>query len=170
MILAGKILAEAASIHDKKEAVMTQSYGPEARGGASKAEVIISNADIDYPKVTRADILLAMTQEALDKYSKFLNPQGLLLIDETFVGSIPSGIKNIFKAPFNSLSMKLLGTPMSANIIALGSLVAISNVISREALIRTVLARVPAKALILNRLAVDLGFKVAYDSNFKWDR
>src|SRR3989338_9701884 len=76
IILAGRIFAEAASIYDNKEAIMTQSYGPEARGGGCRAEVIISSAKIDYPKVRRADVLLAMTQQALNAYGKMLDENG----------------------------------------------------------------------------------------------
>ena len=77
LILAGIILAEAAII-DGKEAVQTQSYGPEARGGSSKAEVIIADAPIDYPKVTKADLMLSMSQAACDKYISVLKDGGML--------------------------------------------------------------------------------------------
>ena len=170
MILAGRILSEAACIFDTKKAVMTQSYGPEARGGASRAEVIISDSQINYPKVMQADILLAMTQEALDKYAKNLKPQGLLIVDDTFIKDIPTHFKNIFKAPFSSLAVKLLDAPIIANIIALGALACVSDVVSRESLIKAVVARVPEKVLVLDRIAVDTGYKVAEDSGFKWVR
>ncbi|MFQ5951802.1 MAG: 2-oxoacid:acceptor oxidoreductase family protein [Candidatus Omnitrophota bacterium] len=168
MILAGKILAEAASIYDKKEAVMSQSYGPEARGGASKAEIVISSGRIDYPKVMKVNILLAMTQEALDKYGKSLGPEGLLIVDETFIKEVPARFKNVFKAPFTSLAINLLGAPIVANVIALSLLAAITNIVSREALIRAVLDHVPDKVLVLDRMAIDAGFKIAEDSGFKW--
>jgi len=77
LILAGIILAEAAGIYDRKEAVQTQSYGPEARGGASRSEVVISNNPIDYPKVIKSDILLALTQAACDNYVKNLTKDGI---------------------------------------------------------------------------------------------
>lgn len=170
IILAGRILAEAASIYGQKEAVMTQSYGPEARGGASKAEIIISSSPIDYPKVIDVDILLAMAQEALDKYAELLNPKGLLIVDSTFIKEIPAGLPNVFKAPFSGLAAKLLGAPIVANIIALGSLVSITKVVAREALIRAVLAHVPEKVLVLDRIAVDTGFKVVKDAGFCWKR
>ena len=170
VVLAGKILAEAASIYDNKEAVMTQSYGPEARGGASRAEVIISTSAIDYPKVMKADILLVMTQRALDAYGKMLKDEGLLITDEIFVKDIPPHFKNVFKAPFTQLSMKLLELPIVVNIIALGSLAAVSKIVSREALIRAALDHVPQKFIVPDRIAVDVGFKVANDSGFKWER
>ncbi len=76
LILAGVIMAEAASIYEGIQAVQSQSYGPEARGGASKSEVIISDGPIDYPKATIVDALLALTQEACDKYSHDLKEGG----------------------------------------------------------------------------------------------
>ncbi len=168
MILAGKILAEAAAIFDGKEAVMTQSYGPEARGGASKAEIIISDGKIDYPKSMRVNVLLVMTQEAMDKYGKLLDPNGLLVVDETFVKDIPSNIKNVFKSPFSKMAMKILDATIVANVIALGAVVALTKAVSRESLIKSVLRRVPKKVVVLDRMAVDAGYKIVDDSGFKW--
>ena len=84
MILAGIILADAA-FRDGKNAVQTQSYGPEARGGASRSEIVISNQEIDYPEVIQADILLCMSQEACDKYYGNLEKNGLLIVDASHV-------------------------------------------------------------------------------------
>lgn len=170
LILAGKILAEAASIYDNKEAVMSQSYGPEARGGASRAEVIISSSAIDYPKVMRADILLVMTQQALDKYGAMLEEDGLLVVNQAAVKDIPAHFKNVFKASFNSLSIELLEFPIASNLIALGALVCITRIVSKEALIRACLGRVPEKFIVPDRVAIDIGFKVVQDSGFKWER
>ena len=91
LILAGVIFAEAATIFDKKTAVQSQSYGPEARGGASKSEVIISDAPIDFPKATEIDLMLALTPEACLKYYKDIKPNGTLLVDEDFVKETPKG-------------------------------------------------------------------------------
>src|SRR6185369_12593623 len=91
LITAGIIMAKAASIYEGKQAVQSQSYGPEARGGASKSEVIISDGPIDYPKITKCDALLAMTQEAANKYSHDLKEGGVLLIDSDLVKNIPAG-------------------------------------------------------------------------------
>jgi len=168
IILGGRIFAEAASIYDNKEAIMTQSYGPEARGGASRAEVIISPDKIDYPKVRRANVLLAMTQAALNAYGNMLDENGLLVVDEILVKDVPDRFKNVFKAPFSVLASKLLDNPIVLNIIALGSLAAITKAVSREALIRATLDRVPRKLLVLDRIAVDMGFKAVENSGFKW--
>ena len=170
MILAGKILAEAAAIYDNKEAIMSQSYGPEARGGASRAEIIISSEPINYPKVMQTSILLVMTQEAMDKYGEELKPQGLLIVNETLVTSIPKQFKNVFKAPFTSLAMNELKAQIVANVIALGTLAELTGVVSREALLKAVIDMVPKKALALDKQAVDIGFKLAAQSSFKWEK
>lgn len=170
IILAGKILAESVSIYDGKEAVMTQSYGPEARGGASKAEIVISDAPILYPKVIKVNILLCMTQQSMDKYSRMLDPDGLLIVNETFVKNVPEVFKNVFKAPFTMMAMKILGNQLVANVIALGALVAITKIVSRKSLIRAVLDKVPRKVLVVDRVAVDTGFKVVEDSGYVWNK
>src|SRR5512147_872639 len=89
LILAGIILAEAAGIYDGKFVCQTQSYGPAARGGASKAEVVISDLEIDYPKAIRPDVLLAMNQKSLDTYLGDLKPGGVLLVDADLVREVP---------------------------------------------------------------------------------
>jgi 2-oxoglutarate ferredoxin oxidoreductase subunit gamma len=81
LILAGKILAEAAAIYDGKNATQSQSYGPEARGGSSRSEIIVSDEEIDYPKAVNIDLLLAFTQEACDKYKKDVKDDGIVLVD-----------------------------------------------------------------------------------------
>lgn len=166
--LAGRILAEAASIYDNQQAVMSQSYGPEARGGASRSEVVISSKPIQYPKVMNIDICLVMTKESLDKYECLLDSEGLLIVNETFITDVPSRFKKVFKAPFSELAIKLIKAPIVANIIALGALAAITKVVSREALIRAILDGVPQKALIADRIAVDTGFKAVMDTGFNW--
>lgn len=169
VITAGKILAEAASIYDGKEALMSQSYGPEARGGAARAEVIISADKILYPKAMHTGILLCLSQQSLDKYGSLLKPGGLLIVNETMVENIPPIFKHVFKAPFSALAVKLFDNLLVTNIIALGALTAVTGIVSREALIHAVLDMVPDKTLVIDRVAVDAGFKAVSDRGFKWD-
>src|SRR5210317_2115900 len=89
LILIGKILAEAAAIYDDMNATQSQSYGPEARGGASRSEVIISDEDIDYPKAVNIDLLLALTQESVSKYYGDLKDGGIMLVDEDACQDLP---------------------------------------------------------------------------------
>lgn len=161
LILAGIILAEAASIYDGKEAVQTQSYGPEARGGASRSEVVISNDAIDYPKVIKSDILLALTQTACDKYVKNLNKEGILIADSTLVSEVPTISNKIYLFPIAEIAQKKLGTKLVTNIISLGIIVGLTEVVSREAIQKSVYSRVPSKAREVNEKALLLGFDIA---------
>jgi 2-oxoglutarate ferredoxin oxidoreductase subunit gamma len=159
MILAGVILAEAAAIYDGKNAVQTQSYGPEARGGASKAEVIISNGEIDHPEVVSADVLLAMSQEACDKYASGLKKNGTLIVDEEKVGRVPT--TRAVKVPITKLAIETTGRAITASVVALGVLVGLTGVVSREAVQKAVVARAPKGTEEMNRAALAAGFAAA---------
>jgi len=161
LITAGIILAEAASIIEGKFAVQSQSYGPEARGGASKSEVIISDNPIDYMKATVVDACLAMTQEAADKYANGIKPGGLLLLDSDFVKKDPVGDFKIVKIPITRTAKEDLGREIVANVVALGAMIAMTGVVSREAGEKAVLAKVPEAFIDLNKKAYSLGFEKA---------
>ncbi len=159
MILSGIILAEAAAIYDSKNAVQTQSYGPEARGGASKAEVVISQSEIDYPEVINADVLVALSQEACDKYAPNLKKNGMLIVDEEKVGRVPTN--NAIKVPITRMAIEATTKAITANVVALGVLVGLTNVVRREAIEKAVLARAPKGTEEINRKALFTGFSVA---------
>lgn len=159
MILAGIILAEAAAIYDNKNATQTQSYGPEARGGASKAEVVISQGEIDHPEVITADVLVAMSQEACDKYAGNLKKDGLLIVDQERVGRVPSS--RAIKVPITRLAQEASGKSITANVVALGVLVGLTNVVSRQAITQAVSARAPKGTEEMNREALTAGFAAA---------
>src|SRR6266567_985525 len=161
LILAGVIMAEAASIYDGKQAVQSQSYGPEARGGASKSEVIISEGPVDYPKATVVDALLALTQEACDKYSHDQKEGGVLLVDSDLVKKQPEGNFNVVAFPIINTAKNEVGREIVANIVALGAMVALTGVVSRESAEKAVLARVPEAFLELNKKAFNMGFEKA---------
>ena len=159
MILAGIILAEAAAIYDGKNAVQTQVYGPEARGGASKAEVIIAQGEIDHPEVISADALVAMSQEACDKYAGNVKVDGLLIVDEEKVGRVPSS--RAIKVPITRLAQESSGRTITANVVALGVLVGMTGVVSRQAIEKAVAARAPKGTEEMNRAALNAGFTAA---------
>ncbi len=161
MILAGIIMAEAASIYGGKNASQSQSYGPESRGGASRSEVIISEQEIDYPKATSIDAMLAMTQEACNKYYKDIKDGGILLVDSEEVKEMPNGNFKAYSAPIISIARNELGKTIVANIIALGMITELTNVVSHEAIEKAVLARVPEAFLDLNKKALRIGFEKA---------
>lgn len=158
LITAGIILAEAASIVEGKYAVQSQSYGPEARGGASKSEVIISDDPIDYPKATVVDACLAMTQVAADKYANGIKPGGLLLIDSDFVKNVPEGDFKVVKIPIMRTAKEDIGREIVANVVALGAMIALTDVVDRESGLTAVLSKVPEAFTELNRKAYSLGF------------
>ena len=163
MILAGKILAEAAAIYDGRNAVQTQSYGPEARGGASKSEVVISDREIDYPKAVELDLLLSLTQESCSKYICDLKKSGILIIDSSAVKDIPSGDYTIYKASISDLAIKEVGKAVVTNIVALGILTKIAGVVSEESVRKAILARVPKGTEEINNKAFDTGLRVGGD-------
>lgn len=165
LILAGLILAEAATLFDAKNATQIQSYGPEARGGASRSEVIISNGEIDYPKVTSADLLLAMSQEACDKFFRETKPEGLVVVDSDSVTRVPTN--RAIKVPISDLAERATGRRITANIVALGLIVGLTNVVSRDALRQSVVARAPKGTEELNVKALEAGFEVAQDIRFE---
>jgi 2-oxoglutarate ferredoxin oxidoreductase subunit gamma len=159
MILAGIILAEAAAIYDNKNATQTQSYGPEARGGASKAEVVIDQGEIDHPEVILADVLVAMSQEACDKYAGNLKKDGILIVDQERVGRVPSN--RAIKIPITRLAQESSGKSITANVVALGVLVGLTGVVSRQAITQAVAARAPKGTKDMNQAALSAGFAAA---------
>jgi 2-oxoglutarate ferredoxin oxidoreductase subunit gamma len=159
MILAGIILAEAASIHDGKMAVQTQSYGPEARGGASKSEVVIADGEIDHPEVLSADVVVTLSQEAYDKYAASVKPGGLLIVDDEKVHTIHE--TEAIRIPISRLAFETTGKTITANTVALGVLVGLTGVVSREAIEKAVTARAPRGTEEMNRQALEAGFREA---------
>ncbi|GAB4376360.1 MAG: 2-oxoacid:acceptor oxidoreductase family protein [Acidobacteriota bacterium] len=161
LVLAGKILAEAAAIYDGINATQSQSYGPEARGGASRSEVILSDGDIDFPKAQNLDLLLALTQESCDKYARDLKPGGLLLVDEDAVQNVPEGQFRVWRIPMIRLAREKLGRQIVANMIALGVITQAAGIVSEEAVRNAILARVPKGTEQINIEAFELGVSLA---------
>jgi 2-oxoglutarate ferredoxin oxidoreductase subunit gamma len=159
MILAGIILAEAAAVYDGKQAVQTQSYGPEARGGASRSEVVISDGEIDHPEVLSPDVVLALSQEAYEKFAKTVNENGQLIIDEDRVQT--SADFNGIKIPIARIAQETTGKAITANTVALGVLVGLTNLVSRDAIEKAVIARAPKGTEEMNRKALQAGFAAA---------
>ncbi|EOD01097.1 2-oxoacid:acceptor oxidoreductase family protein [Caldisalinibacter kiritimatiensis] len=159
LILAGIILAEAALL-DGKNTVQSQSYGPEARGGASKSEVIISDNNINYPKVRKCDLLLSLTQEACNKYCNSTKKNGILIVDEKV---IPPDLDNvqIHKTSILRTAAEKIKAPIVSNIVALGVLCETTNIVSKESLLKAILNRVPRGTEELNKKAFEAGVDLA---------
>ncbi len=159
IIRAGLILAMAACIHDNKNAVQTQSYGPESRGGSCKSEVVISDEEVDYPRVVEPDVLVVMSQEAFTTYAKTLKPGGTLLLDPDMVPR--HEFKNsarVFKIPSTKMAEEL-GKTIVANVIMLGALVAVSGITTPEAFRNALLSNIPKGTEKLNLSAFEKGFE-----------
>lgn len=152
IVLSGLILGEAA-ILDGLNAVQTQSYGPESRGGAARSDVIISNMGIDYPKVVSPNVLVTLSQPAYDKYHSLISEKGLLIVDADLVESEASALR----VPFSKLADEL-GRRIVANVIMLGTLAKVSECVSRESLERAVLRNIPKGTEELNLKALAAGF------------
>lgn len=159
LILMGIILAEAIGIYDGKYVAQTQSYGPEARGGSSKAEIVVSDEEIDYPEALRLDLLLAMNQKSCDDYYMDLKPDGILIVDSTFVKQVP--IPRAYQIPFTQMARDMFKREMVANIIALGAISGLTSIVSVSAIQAALLARVPKGTEKLNRSALRAGIKAA---------
>ncbi len=152
IVLSGLILGEAA-ILDGLNAVQTQSYGPESRGGAARADVIISDSPIDYPKVVAPDILVALSQPAYDKYRADVGKKAMVIIDSDLVENDETALC----VPFSKLADEL-GRRIVANVIMLGTLARVSGCVSRESLEQAVLKNIPKGTEELNLRALAAGF------------
>jgi 2-oxoglutarate ferredoxin oxidoreductase subunit gamma len=159
IIVMGIILAEAIGVHEGKYVAQTQSYGPEARGGSSKSEVVVSDEEIDYPKALKLDVLLAMNQRSCDAYYADLKPEGTLIVDSTNVTQFP--IPEVFAIPFTRIARERLKREVAANIVALGALGRLTGIVSKGSLEKAVLARLPAGTGALNREALRAGVEAA---------
>ncbi len=162
LLTAGLILADAAAVFDKKKVIQTQSYGAEARGGASRSDVIISDEDIVFPKPDHLDILVAMNQLSVDKYSASLADGGTLIADATFVTMVT--FPDFYSIPFTKIARERLGREIVANVVALGALVELKGVVSKKAAAGALEQRIPQGALDVNRKALEAGFKAAREA------
>jgi len=161
LIQAARMLAEAAAIYDNKNAAESCSYGPEARGNASRAEVIVSDEAIDYPKAESIDFLITMTQEAYNKYISDLKPTGIVVADSCVEICNESKDNKIFSIPFFDIAKKECGKPSITNIVALGFFAEINGVISKKSIRQAILARIPKKSEDIYIKAYEAGLRIA---------
>ena len=161
VILAATIIGKAAAIHQGGYATMTQSFGPEARGGSSSAQVILSEEPILYPYVTQPDILVVMSQEAFTRFAPELKPGGALIVERDLVRvtGVPSGVR-VYSVPATRLAEEL-GRRMVLNIVMVGFFGAVTGLLDPDALRRAVADSVPPSFQQLNLQAFDKGFSHA---------
>jgi len=159
IILSGLILGKAAALFTDKKAAFTQSYGPEARGGACSANVIISDEEIDYPYVDSPHFMMTMSQGAYEKYVPMLRPGGILMIEEALVQlTRPRDDIEVYSIPATRLSEQL-GKKIVANIVMLGFVAAVSRVVSYDAMKQAILDSVPKGTEELNMRAYNTGYE-----------
>ena len=161
VVTASIILAEAAVLHEGLNAVQSQSYGPEARGGATRADVIISDSDIRFPKVNQPNILVCLTQDAYNKFSELIRPGGLLLTDSHFVTQQRKVDAHQVELGMYKAVMEAIGKPVVFNICVLGAMLGLAPVVKIGSLVMVLEERIPAEFLDMNKRALTVGQDLA---------
>ena len=159
IIKSGIIVAAAACIHGGKNAVQTQSYGPESRGGACKSEVVISEEEIDFPKVVEPDVLIVMSQHAYNEYVEDVKSGGIVIMDPDMIPH-EKDLKNarVFRVPATKIAEEL-GRRIVANIVMIGAFVAITGLLDENAVKESVKENIPKGTEELNFSAFEKGFE-----------
>jgi len=160
VVLSGILLGTAATLFEGKQAVQTQSYSSELRGGSTRAEVIISEEPVTDPQVRKPDILIALAEDALSKYINRIKPKGLLVIDSDLVKGAKPGDYDILAIPATSIADKEMGNIVVANLIILGALLKKTGLLSVEAMEKAIEVSVPKKAIPLNLNAFRRGLQM----------
>jgi len=157
IVLAGQVLGMASSLSDHMESTLTQSYGPEARGGACSAQVIISDCPIHYPYVRNPDILVCMSQAGFEKYGHLLKPDSTLIFDQDMIHSPETSGGESFPIPATRMAEEL-GRKMMANIVMLGFVTAVTGAASQQAMLDAVSGSVPKGTEAANSAAFTKGY------------
>jgi 2-oxoglutarate ferredoxin oxidoreductase subunit gamma len=160
IITASIIIAEAAVLFENLVAVQSQAYGPAARGGASRSDVIISDSKINYPKVIEPNVLVCLTQEAYDKFSSIIRPGGLLLTDNRYVVTNKKADARQVELPMYMTVMDKIGKPIVFNICMLGVVLSLTDLMAPDSIMKVLETRIPPDFLDINRKALDLGMEM----------
>ncbi len=165
VITATIIIAEAAVLYEGLNAVQSQAYGPAARGGASRSDVIISSSAINFPKVIEPNVLVCLTQEAYGKFSSIIRPGGFLLTDTKFVRINPNVDARQIELPLYATVMEKIGKPIVFNVCVLGAVQALTEVVKSESIMKALQTRIPLDFLDLNQKALALGMEMGAHFN-----
>ncbi len=157
VITAAIILAEAAVLYENLIATQAQAYGPEARGGATRSDIIIADTPIHYPKVTQPNVLVCLTQEAYNKFSAIIRPGGMLLTDSRYVKMHAKVDARQIGLPMYKTVMEEIGKPIVFNICMLGAVIGLTDVVSSDAIMKVLTTRIPKGFIDLNKKALELG-------------
>ena len=161
VITASVILAEAAALYEDIHAVQSQSYGPEARGGATRSDVIISTEKINFPKVIQPNILVSLTQKAYNKYVSIVRPGGLVITDTRFVKTERKVDARHIELPMYQETVDRIGNPIVFNICMLGAVISLSRVVEIESVMKALQANIPPRFEAINHDAILLGQELA---------
>ncbi len=164
IVTAAIILAEAAAIHDGLEAVQSQSYGAAARGGVTRSDIIISDSEINFPKVVQPNILVCLTQESFTQFYSILRPGGLMLLDSDLVEPGMRVEARQYKLPMQRTVQQEIGTNVVLNLCMLGALLCLRPVVTKESVLEVVKKRFSERFLQMNEKALELGWSLAQES------
>lgn len=164
VITAAILLAEAAVLYENLIAVQSQTYGPEARGGATRSDVIISDSNINFPKVLQPNVLVCLTQEAYNLFYPIIRPGGLLITDTRFVKTEKKVDAQQREFPMYRTVMDKIGKPIVFNICMLGAVLSLTDLVKSESIIKVLESRIPSSFLEMNRKALNLGMELAEES------
>ena len=161
VITAAIIFAEAAALHENLNAVQSQSYGPEARGGATRSDVIIAQEKINYPKVIQPNVLVCLTQKAYNKFFPIIRPGGLLITDTRFVQTERKVDAQQKEIAMYEAVMEEIGKPIVFNICMLGVVTALTRLVKPDSIIKVLEERIPSGFMDMNRRALTIGLELA---------
>lgn len=161
VITAAIILAEAAVLHEGLNAVQAQSYGPEARGGATRSDVIISDSEIRFPKVLQPNVLVCLTQQAYNKFHPIIRPGGVLITDPRFVKIERRVDARQRELPMYQAVMEKIGKPIVFNICMLGALIGITGLVQPKSVIKVLEKRIPSNFMEMNKQALQIGLELS---------
>jgi len=161
VITASILYAEAAAVYEGLNAVQSQSYGPEARGGATRSDVVLSSEPIRYPKVIQPNVLVTLTQEAYNRYAPSIRPGGLILTDSRFVTVERKMDARQIELPMYDRVVKETGRPLGFNICMLGVVILLVGLVRRESVEKVLRRRTPLDLLEANRRALQWGTELA---------
>ena len=160
VVTAAIILAEAAVLYENLVAVQSQSYGPEARGGATRSDVIIWDSEIFFPKVTEPNVLVCLTQEAYNRFYSIIRPGGLLITDTRYVKTQSKVDAQQKELPMYQAVMERIGKPIVFNICMLGAVVGLTGIVKPESVMKVLEDRIPSGFININQKALELGLEM----------
>lgn len=162
LLLIGGVLAEALGVIEGQNVVQSNSYGGAVRGGASRSDILVSppSEEIDYPEVMNADILLAMTQDAIDEYGALVKKDGMVILDTTYVKQIPAMAGQVISYPFTLRTKERLGSELPTNIVILTVIAQIGKLVKKESLLRAIKKMSPRGKEEMNLKAMNFGYEL----------